>query len=161
MENTKSLGQSGQIEIDLDNRGGFIAFTHPDDAFLLLRKIIARENRVHAATDGIVSRDSFKNHIPAHEGILLEAGKFTSEGIPLERVKEVYELGLSESPDQCDKSLLYHLPNRPYTSLKDALAVANIVSKSPGKIYIDMENLGNAIASDCRRPLPCPNRLPN
>ena len=156
VENTSSPGQVAYVEIDLDKRGGFIAFSHPDDAFLLLRKIIAAESRVHATTDAIVSRNSFVNPFPAQEGVLLEAGNLTTDGLPLNKVNDAYRASLSEIPDQFSNPLLNRLPSRPYASLTDALTVANLVTRNTGKMYIDMGNLSNAIAHDCDRTLACP-----
>jgi hypothetical protein len=148
--NISSPGQAAKVKIDLDKKGGFLAFHHPDEGFLLLQKIISSISRVCARTDAIISRKPFINLSPAQEGMLIESGN-TVDALKLDEINKYYQLNLSQSPDQFDEFSFTHLPARPYASLKDALTIANLASTRKGLMVIDMEGLRKAIDDDCGR----------
>jgi hypothetical protein len=140
-------------ELNLDCWGGSIAVTHPNQALLLLRKVVAWEaNTISATTDGPNPRNIFNEDSCAEEESFKKAAKF-------------YQFHTRNAPFSLNSFdvLLKHLPAAPYASREAALAMASITNakKETGRTIIDIAELENAIALDCNKKpvtLPCPHR---
>ena len=164
-------------ELDLDGWGGSIAFTHPDHALLLLRKVIAWEtNGVNATTDGAKPRNIFNQYActkegdfkkaPANDGAKPPNEDFCTEEKDFAKAAECFQYYAKNELLSLDdpNSLLKHLPAAPYASREAAFAMAGIVNakKEVGRTIIDIAELENAIAVDCnRKVIPCPHRVPH